>query len=370
MNYSYKELYSTVIEAYGKSYKDMLIGFANESFDFEAFSNSPLGEKAVFNHQLAFRYNDEMHPDVIEYWKNYKKGLLKEAHAAKNNAPRWLSYMPLSALSEKDRKYPLLIMIHNEDPGMAFLAEGWGFVHLAAEEEFIIVTPDQNSDDHILALYDIAVQEYPVDLSRIYMYGFSMSGFKTARFSIDHPELLAAVALNSHFYPFFWEMPSKERQRKTSVIGLPVIKAVGVSDFGKPVPMNKGQYCLTRNGTDHIRSAQHEVDVANMWLTMNHCEPVSLKSARAIDDPANSRLFEKKMGLPFTRGLASNRDGVVVYIGDIKDKEDHFPFRVAAAENISHWPHDILARISWEFLTCFARDPDTQKSVILRELPL
>ena len=168
------------------SFKEGLIKSGNKSFDVEKLICSEYGQKIIDGLEPLFLSDDPMSPVIIEYWR--KKGLKKErVLGGPQEWNEWTIFTPLSAEKpeNKDRKYPLVFGLHGGGAGKydgepIFITESTGYARKAAEEEFILALPEDHDTPPIMALYDYMVKNYPVDLSRVYLTGYSSGSDKAS----------------------------------------------------------------------------------------------------------------------------------------------------------------------------------------------
>ena len=114
----------------------------------------------------------------------------------------WYIYIPNSILNdESGATYPLFVVAHGSGDHPEFEAESQGYVELAGYEKCIVLSfRHQNlSGETVVSdvnkLIDAVIAEYPVDVSRIYMGGFSMGGMRTGAVMFADPTRFAGVVV-------------------------------------------------------------------------------------------------------------------------------------------------------------------------------
>ncbi|MGZ8982678.1 MAG: carboxylesterase family protein [Methylotenera sp.] len=123
---------------------------------------------------------------------------------SKTVTANYLLYLPKDYKHDKERRWPLIIFLHGAGErgddlskikvnGLPKLLETNG------DFPFIVISPqvpkDSNWDIDVLdALLDEALEQLPVDPSRVYLTGLSMGGYATWEWAIQRPERFAAIA--------------------------------------------------------------------------------------------------------------------------------------------------------------------------------
>lgn len=125
---------------------------------------------------------------------------------------RWYEWVPNEVYKTMeegtDETYPLIVVMHGNGDHEIYEAESNGWVQLAGDERVIVVAPKdiyelgmppesaptrygkENAD----FIRNVICEKYPVDMSRIYIAGFSIGAFVTADTSAADPGLFAAAA--------------------------------------------------------------------------------------------------------------------------------------------------------------------------------
>lgn len=339
---------------------------AVKKMDLERFINSGQGEALLKSYALQIKYKDGSDPEVIKYWKD--KGIKKIIFGGQNKyVHQYVAYVPVEALEEDNtKKFPLIFNLPHAN---LFQAEGRGYAELAAKERLIVVIPSATNIEELMRLYVKMTKVYPVDKSRFYMTGFSYTGFRTTEFAMRHPEVVAGIAINSHFWPFMWEMPEPWIVDRLAKLNMPIVKHVGNVDFGVPVPINKPMDDKTNpKGKDHLHTAEENIDRANMWFKINNVPQVSYQQAFAAAKSKNK--VEREIGVPVSRSKIEKIDGTEYFYGDFKSKDGVYRTRIISMDNIPHYVFGSMAEVTWDFLKHFQRDPVTKQSLTNNEVPL
>lgn len=124
-------------------------------------------------------------------------------------------YLPPAA---RRSRLPLVVMLHGCGQTAAEFAQGTRMNRLAAEQDFVVLYPQQSAAAHplrcwhwydpatqsgtgdtalIAAMIETVVAEYAIDRSRIYAAGLSAGASMAHILALRRPELIAAVGLHS-----------------------------------------------------------------------------------------------------------------------------------------------------------------------------
>lgn len=128
----------------------------------------------------------------------------------------YIEQLPADYGKDLTTKYPLLIYHHggggdastlNDSPinSLIRISQGGGPATLAmsdnwnAESPLIALSPQRSNlsppnFERIDAFVDYAVNNYQIDVNRIYMTGHSQGGFISWRYAVEHPNKVAAIA--------------------------------------------------------------------------------------------------------------------------------------------------------------------------------
>ena len=168
-------------------------------FNFVDFMNSRLGESTVENLRIAFMYQDNLDPALVDEW--LQKGYAKIVYNNDDPNTNWAVLVPVSAYSaeskQSGRVYPVMFCLHG-NTNTILTAESYGFAEVGAREEFITMIPYANNHETILEdvprMMETLKENYPVDESRIYAVGFSAGGAAAINLALEYPTLFAAIA--------------------------------------------------------------------------------------------------------------------------------------------------------------------------------
>ncbi len=182
---------------------------------------------------------------------------------------RWYEWVPNEVFETMengtDETYPLIVVMHGGNDHEIYEAESNGWVQLAGEERLIVVAmkdidrwgmPPESSDTRLGKensdfIRDVICEKYPVDMSRIYIAGFSGGAFVTADTAAAAPDLFAAAAPIA--YPGDGDMqifPYDVYGSDPDQYDMPIFYACGRQDHGNTMPNP------TDSEADRVMSAQ------------------------------------------------------------------------------------------------------------------
>ena len=211
--------------------------------------------------------------------------------AAARSMQFWL-YLPDRAPDECPRDgWPLVVMLHGCHQSATQFAQGTRMNHLAEDKGFAVLYPQQSvtvQAQRCWRWYDRATQEgraetdalasliasmcelHPIDQRRIYACGLSAGAGMAAILALNHPELIAAVALHSG--PVFGAAHG-------SLGGLRVMRhgAAEQADAairgvlqGRPAaPMPPMPALLIQGEDDQVVDPVNQRQLARQWLQLN-----------------------------------------------------------------------------------------------------
>lgn len=393
MSYDYKEKYLWDIPVvWGKpdngerelvSLRIRTPRIASKDCDVEAIIESEMGRQMVIQFEDFIRFGDEMDPELVEKWKNYDKGVLKQMHQRESWTDRWVTYTPMSAFKEenRDRKYPMIFVLHGGGMPINW-EECSGFIPIAAREEIILCIPQNHDVENLKRLYKVMIEEYPVDPSRIYSTGYSQGSMQTNALLFDSPELLAAVApCGCLAGPFKGYMPENGKEDIVAKLRVPTFIMSGQQEGlylypyyedGKNDCMYDPNYTtpnidvlMPKTRGEKLTLPAPDVDFKleslNLRLRASNCKEITRDQITACKDSEN--VVERKIGMPFDKTEVKNIFGWDHYIGTVTDKYGDDYLKIVAVENFPHWPIPSMAEMAWDFLKHFSRDVLTKQLI-------
>lgn len=364
-------------------------------FDADSYVESESFAGIVENQEVMAFAQNEGGPEALDYWK--KRGLIKQLHDAETVPTKWASYLPVSALEHPERKYPLLFVMHGSGNPI-ILAESYGYTHIAAREELIVIIPEDETPANIDRLFAYAKAHYPVDWTRVYMVGYSLGGYMTQRHAMRWPERFAAVGSGGMLFANGWavgqvqtgqywegEEITPKMVRHAAELRMPAIvcmgeqEVLGLIPVTRDEPVNEWKEHLDereqeRSGDKQEPSKEERIDLSgknkiqslNNWRIANGCAPVEEDTVRKTA-ATSANVVEEKIGFPFERTQVIVRENRSHFVGDSVDEGGNCSFRVVGLAKSPHWPSKALTELTWEFISQFARDPETGKSYRIEE---
>jgi hypothetical protein len=357
----------------------------NPQVNYEQFVSSGHAEAVTRMMEPIILEQDEHAPAAVAYWA--KRGLVKEFHG--ENVPmdwddyekrtaykynrekyqldevdwkKWASFVPVSAFrpENKDRRYPLLFALHG-GTNLVYTVDSWGYANAAAEKEWIVIVPSIELDEVILEILAEAERLYPVDMSRVYVTGFSYGGTMACRLAHQHPEVFAAAAPCGNLLGdgvFYWVGEEPE----PPFDGVP--RALEMGTY-MPVISIYGDLELMRYPFYASAEVDSLIDGVNLWARVNHAGQLRKEDVMALSGREDISREEKKIGIPLAADCRRTiyADGVTFRIGDLKSADGVVRIRMICEENIPHCPTPEMARQVIDFCGHFSRNLLTKESI-------
>lgn len=360
--------------------KATFISMGNATFDADGFCESKSYKIIKDNCLLMLTTPDQGAETILKHWE--AKGLKKELHDTESVATTWASYLPMSYVNSQSegKTYPLLFVMHGHSNPI-FLAECYGYTNIAAREEVIVIIPFNENADNIEVLLAYAKDHYPVDWSRVYMVGFSLGGSMTSRHALRWPERFAAVGVGGMLFangvagdvleaedcvfpgePFTDEMIAHAKEVK-----IPVCHCMGENEFINLLPLY-GDPGTTEEDNEAVRNSpidwtgKNKIASVNNWRIVAGCKPVSWEEAKAAAMESGD-VVTKTLGFPFEKTYVVNREERNHFVGDCINSDGENLARFIGIEKLMHFPTQALCDLTWEYISQFARDPETKELI-------
>lgn len=330
--------------------------------DADAAAIAASEDGTIIAQRMAVMSMAEDSPESKTFWANYEKGLRKEVHG--QGLDQWASYVPVSAETSPERKYPLVFCLHGAHNPIQ-LTESYGIIQVAAREECIVIAPENENIENILSLLDYAKQNYPVDETRIYSIGYSFGGFMSARNVLAYPEIFAGVGmggmlfagdvighdLDGQWYPEY--RLTEEMLCRAENLGIPALLFMGENEMLRLLPLWKEPEAEIKNGVIPLESKDKQ-NAFNNWRRAGGCAPAEFVSKDGSADPV-----ENSIGAKFERTEVREYHGRRYFIGDSVNAGGECLLRTVACEKMVHWPTAAFAELVWEHIGKYRRDPMT-----------
>lgn len=355
--------------------KMMMRMMGDARFDVDAYFNSP--DAKEHTEGMAAMRRGEDTPATHEYWANFGKGMKKELHNAEDPLNKWASYLPLAAVDVMenggDRVFPLIFLLHGAHNPI-LMTEGYGMTQVAAREECIVIAPENENEESILALLEYAKEHWPVDASRVYLTGYSFGGCTTSRNGWKHPELFAGLGwggmlfgtqmpgheLDGMWYPEY--EVTEEDVKKMEALEMPVLLFMGENEMLELLPLWRNQ---SEVGQDHVIPLQSadKHQAFNNFRRAGGCAPVEFKEQEYYENHEDPVV--RSIGADFEYTEIFVDRARKYFIGDSLNAKGENLFRTVAAEKMHHSATRMWAEFIWEHLSGYARDTETGKLIRL-----
>jgi len=343
----------------------------DENADAEAIAASEDGQ--IIGELMSLMRWPEDSEESKNYWLNFEKGLIKEVHNTEDPLNKWASFVPKAALDQPDRKFPLIFCLHGAHNPIQ-LTESYGIMQVAAKEECIVIAPENEREDNILTLYEHAKENYPVDLSRVYLMGYSFGGFMSSRNGLMRPELFAGLGwggmlfaqkapahdLDGQWYDAYDLTP--EMIAKARELEMPILLFMGENEMLHLLPLYDGPVDAGKDGIIPLHS-EAKYESFNNLRTVGGCDPIEAKGKEYYQNHADPVV--RSIGADFERTEVREYHGRKYFIGDAVKEDGECLFRTVACEKMVHWPTIMYAQLAWEQISKYARDPETKKLIRL-----
>ncbi|MCD8022500.1 MAG: hypothetical protein LUF30_05855, partial [Lachnospiraceae bacterium] len=164
---------------------------------------------------------------------------------------KWYEWVPNEVYETMengtDETYALIVVMHGNGDHEIYEAESNGWVQLAGDERVIVVAlhdiyergfPPEAAETRYGAentefVLNVICEKYPVDMSRIYVAGFSIGGFVTADTAAAGANVYAAAACMA--YPgdgYMQIFPYDEYDMDADLYDIPILYLAGRNDTG------------------------------------------------------------------------------------------------------------------------------------------
>lgn len=263
-----------------------------------------------------------------EYYDEYKTKSINTVHV----------YVPEAVEEDPETAVPLLFTLHGGSDDPLNIVVGCGWAQKAVDENFIIVSPSEESPEYLMAVYDYVCGQYNIDTTRVYCTGFSMGGMGTALAGKTCPDIFAAIA-------------------PMGSAGGNIVDSFDSETYDLPVSMLVG-------GSDDLNVATGE-DGTKMVTGMIE-GAVEQNFAINEIDPGEPD-YEARPYWGYTTG-----EYEVIYDKDLewqitnfyKDGYENPLVQCVTLVGAGHSNADYMATVAWDFMSVFARNPDGSLSEI------
>ena len=146
---------------------------------------------------------------------------------------------------------------------------------------------------------------------------------------------------------------------------MPTCILCGCKEVGCLVPVNKAGHAFEAgiNVQGYAASPEGKIEMWNRRLKAERCPQQIPEKVMAAAKSSNKA--ERELGFWADRAETVYLDGFEHYIGDIRNVDGKFHFRVIAIENLSHMVSPSMNLCAWNFMRRFARNRETGEVIEL-----
>ncbi|MDA0168391.1 hypothetical protein OJ998_04770 [Solirubrobacter taibaiensis] len=288
---------------------------------------------------------------------NLTQRLVSGADTGTTGQPRWYEWIPNEVLagmeSGSTKKYPLVIDLHGGGDHEIYEAESNGWMEVAGTKKVIVVAPFDGAVTPTMNMLAAIKAKYPVDLSRIYVTGFSRGAAGTWALTNAFPDQFAGVA------------PMSSPSGNTNLPALPQWN--DKIDLPMWFSVNSIEYAA-------LDKTQTPYRIRQFWLrnlnTMMDLNGIKIPPLNAIPWTTSDFVTYPLYGFPIPEQRSiPTKWGFPITVGTLRNAYGIPLMELAAAQGLEHTHYMPLAGVAWDFLSKYSRDPVTKELHILTETP-
>jgi len=332
------------------------MGFADGDFDVEGFlkSDEYRQMKKLSEEYGPYKF-DPMNEAVLSHWeslglkKDYYPGDLEKAKS-RREAKYYSVIRP--AVYEEGKTYPVIYFCHGGGQE-SFDAEAYGIAERIQEDPFLYVCPNvYGPEEFRRILEEMSENGYPIDLSRVYVMGFSGGSGSALEIASACPTEVAGAACFPGANAF--NQIRVDELGKTfaedAALRMPLVCVGGASDGGDRWPV-----------ADEIGAAHLNYWLQNMAKIPDYA-PLSLEEMCASAGKNRVELF---FGQRFTKSYVNKEGGHhgeaerFIYTGDYLAEDGCVMARFCAVHGLPHGIYPLFVSIAMAYLKKFSRDPES-----------
>lgn len=332
----------------------------NEDFCMEKLQHTEAGMHLMNARSLMTRYSDVDDPALLKLWEDM--GVRCEIRQTKGQ--KWLVFVPKDAYGACTEKYPVVLIFRP----VGLLAEAFyqHMIEMAAQGEFIaIIYSDEDPDvnDTAFDMIQEVLRDFPADPTRVYTTGHSHYGELAMEFTRRHHESIAAIAQQGDTAGIilnFYGM-NEEKLELMHSYDLPLINVAGTTEMVGIFPVNQPAPGIPEDS--YFRHSAFPMTAERRiadWRNRLYAMRCPVLTAEQIAAPARNKV-EAELGFPCDKTDILYAEGSECYIGDIRNTDGNFHFRVVGMENIPHTTCRMMHVFAWSFLRRFSRNLETGK---------
>jgi len=336
----------------------------NDCFDFEKMKRSESGMHLMRARSLMTQFSDVDDPKLLKLWENM--GVRCEVRTTRGE--KWLAFIPKDAYGPCREKYPVMMIFRP----VGLLAEAFyeHMIHQAAQGEFIALIFSQEDPDVNDVFYDMLqeiLHDFPADPTRVYTTGHSHYGELAMEFTRRHHASIAAIAQQGDTAGIilnFYGM-NKEKLELMHSYDLPLINVAGTTEMVGIFPVNQEAPGIAEDS--HFRNSSFPMTKERRigdWKNRLYAMRCPVLTDEEIAAPGRNKA-ERELGFPCDKTDILYAEGSECYIGDIRNIDGKYHFRVVAMENIPHTTCRMMHVFAWSFLRRFRRNLETGEIIEL-----
>lgn len=247
-------------------------------------------------------------------------------------------YAADEVLNHPEQKVPLVLAMCGSGQDTRRDARDMGWVKKAQEEGFIVLAPDYNNastyseTDTIASVVEYIIQNYPVDITRVYSTGFSNGGALSVALCRDYPQLFAGIAA------FGWMVDMPDKDGVYAAYDMPFQLIQGTKEF--TVQTDSGAMAVMRDEQQALRA---------LFLMNEMIEENTEPDYTAVP----------YWGYAPDKTSTAEPDGREWQFNDYY--KDGYPgafAQLVLIEGAENTPNRYEAEAAWEFLKQYARDEE------------
>lgn len=267
----------------------------------------------------------------------------------------WYEYVPKAVKNAAAKSTPLVILLHGHGNDPRTQSETSGWIEVAAKENLLVAelewqgngfTP-MGHDGIEQVVYEL-LRKYPqADPSRVYAEGLSAGAMTSSALGVRKSSLFAAVGAMSGgifpdgFYTFSGSTIYNEALQKRVGIQTAYIGVAGTDDDTIVYP------------TAETWKGNSLINAWRIYQTMNGLDVTE------DYDFAKYPYFGQQLRDRKTETIK----GITVESGRLYDKTGVPVMKLVAVQHYGHWNFKPAARIMWDHIRHFSRDPETKRLV-------
>ncbi len=277
----------------------------------------------------------------------------------------WYEYIPEEVANAEDGTIPVVILMHGNtnDPRTQYDSSGWA--QIASEEGIILICPEwqghtyqgytydamtddtnQTADSDVITMLKIIEEKYPqIDTSRIYVSGLSAGCRNSYNMGLSDTKYFAAVS--GHSGPFgATDLNVEAVAANKDAYDMPIILFTGDGD----------EYCKDAFDTTESNGGSQ---VTQLYQELNDMD--------VTQDEDLSEEFAYLYGISWTTTytIEANAENIATIDVGVIENDNGVEISMARVYGWGHWNYTPDAKLMWEFMSKYARDPETGETIRL-----